>query len=86
MKTKSTVCELDICGLNCISKKDHYPLPLISNLLNSSHKAQIYSKIDLCHAYHLVHIADGDKWKTAFRACYGLFKWSIMFFDLTNAF
>ena len=52
---------VDFCGLNCISKKDCYPLPLISDLLDSPCKAQIYSKIDLCHAYHLVRIADGDE-------------------------
>jgi len=47
-------------SLNCISKKDCYPLPLISDLLDSPCKARIYSKIDLCHAYHLVYIANGD--------------------------
>ena len=51
----------DICSLNYISKKDCYPLPLISNLLDSPCKAQVYLKIDLCYAYHLVHIADGDE-------------------------
>jgi len=76
---------VDFCGLNCISKKDCYPLPLISNLLDSFHKAQVYSKIDLYYAYHLACIADGDKWKTAFRTHYGSFEWSIMSFGLTNA-
>jgi len=76
---------VNFCGLNRISKKDRYPLPLISNLLDSPHKAQVYSKIDLRHAYHLVHIADGDEWKTAFRTHYGSFEWSVMFFGLTNA-
>jgi len=56
----------------------------ISDLLNLSHKAQVYSKIDLYYAYHLVHIADGDEWKTAFRICYRSFKWSVMPFGLTN--
>ena len=65
---------VDFHGLNRISKKDHYPLPLISNLLDSPRKAQIYSKIDLRHAYHLVHIADGDEWKTAFRTRYRSFE------------
>ncbi|KAJ3567219.1 hypothetical protein NP233_g6506 [Leucocoprinus birnbaumii] len=37
-------------GLNRITKKDWYPLPLISDLLNSPHKARIYTKIDLWHA------------------------------------
>ena len=66
-------------------ENDHYPLPLISNLLDSPYKAQVYSKIDLYHAYYLVCIADGNEWKTAFRTCYELFEWSIMSFSLTNA-
>ena len=65
---------VDFCGLNHISKKNHYLLPLISDLLDSPHKAWVYSKIDLHHTYHLVHIADGDEWKTAFRTHYGSFE------------
>jgi len=61
---------VDFCSLNCISKKDCYPLPLISDLLDSPRKAWVYSKIDLCYAYHLVCIANSDEWKTAFRICY----------------
>jgi len=76
---------VDFCGLNRISKKDHYPLPLISNLLDSSYKAWVYSKIDLRHAYHLVCIANGDEWKTVFRTCYRSFEWSVIPFGLTNA-
>jgi len=32
----------------------------------------------------LVHIANGDEWKTAFRIRYGSFEWSVMPFGLTN--
>ena len=45
----------------------------------------MYTKIDLKHAYHLVHIAEEDKPKTAFRTCYGSFEWKVMLFGLTNA-
>jgi len=76
---------VDFHGLNHISKKNCYPLLLISNLLDLPCKAQVYLKIDLCHTYHLVCIANGDEWKTAFRTCYGSFEWSIMLFGLTNA-
>jgi len=76
---------VDFCELNKITKKDRYPLPLISNLLDSPHKAHIYTKIDLQHVYHLVCIAEGDEWKTAFWTCYGAFEWSVMPFGLTNA-
>ena len=52
---------VDFCRLNRITKKDWYPLPLISDLLDFPQKAHIYTKIDLWYAYHLVHIAEGDK-------------------------
>ena len=84
-KNGSLCLYVDFCGLNSISKKDCYPLLLISNLLNSPCKAWVYSKIDLCYTYYLVCITDGDKWKTAFRTCYGLFEWSVISFSLTNA-
>jgi len=76
---------VDFRGLNKITKKDQYPLPLISDLLDSPRKACIYTKIDLWHVYHLVRIAEGDEWKTAFRTYYGAFEWSVMLFGLTNA-
>ncbi len=72
---KKKTGELRLCvnfrGLNKISKKDRYPLPLISDLLNSARSARIYTKLDLRHAYHLVRIAEGDEWKTAFWTHYG---------------
>ncbi|KAG6326427.1 hypothetical protein ID866_12662 [Astraeus odoratus] len=76
---------VDYRGLNKLTKKDHYPLPLISDLLDSPSHAKIYTKIDLRHAYHLIRIALGDEWKTAFRTCYGSYEWLVMPFSLTNA-
>jgi len=46
--------------------------------------AQVYTKIDLWHAYHLVHITAGDEWKTVFWTCYGSFEWLVMPKGLTN--
>jgi hypothetical protein len=43
-----------------------------------------YTKIDLHHAYHLVHIAEGEEWKTAFCTHYGSFEWLVMPFRLSN--
>ena len=76
---------VDFRGLNKITKKDRYPIPLIADLLDAPKKARIYTKIDLRHAYHLVRIAEGDEWKTAFRTRYGSFEWLVMPFGLTNA-
>jgi len=76
---------VDFRGLNKITKKDRYPLPLISELLDSPSRAKIYSKIDLRHTYHLVWIAPGGEWKTTFCTCYGSYEWLVMPFGLTNA-
>ena len=60
-KNGSLCLYVNFCSLNHIFKKNCYPLLLIYNLLDSPCKAWVYSKIDLCHAYHLVYIANGDK-------------------------
>ena len=44
----------DFRMLNKITKKDQYPLPRVSDLLNSPQKASVYTKINLKHAYQLV--------------------------------
>ncbi|KAJ8456603.1 hypothetical protein ONZ51_g12022 [Trametes cubensis] len=76
---------VDYQGLNKITRKDRYPLPLVSDLLDAPWKAQIYMKIDLRHAYNLVRIAPRDEWKTVFRTRYGSFEWLVMPFGLSNA-
>ena len=58
---------------------------LITDLLNAPGPTRIYTKIDLKHAYHLVHIVEGDEPKMAFRTCYGSFEWRVMPFGLSNA-
>ena len=45
---------VDYRSLNCITKKDRYPLPLLLDLLDAPKKARVFTKIDLRHAYHLV--------------------------------
>jgi transposase InsO family protein len=76
---------VDFRGLNRITKKNRYPIPLTADLLDVPRKARIYTKIDLRHAYHLVRIAEGDEWKTAFRTRYGSFEWLVIPEGLTNA-
>ena len=54
-------------------------------MLDTARKAKVYTKLNLKHAYHLVPIAPGDEWKTAFRTRYGSFEWCVIPEGLTNA-
>ena len=76
---------VDYRGLNKLTRKDRYPIPLLSDLLDAPNKARIYSKINLKSAYHLVRIASGDEWKTTFRTRYSSFEWLVIPFGLSNA-
>lgn len=46
--------------------KNHYPLPLISELFHHLIWVQIFMKLDLQEVYNLIHIKEGDEWKTVF--------------------
>ena len=53
-------------GLNAVTIKNRYPLPLISELLDRLNSSVIFSKVDLRNTYHQIRIREGDEWKTAF--------------------
>jgi len=76
---------VDYRGLNEITVKNRYPLPLIQETLTRLSKARWFTKLDLRGAYNLVRIAEGEEWKTAFRTRYGHFEYNVMPFGLTNA-
>ena len=57
---------IDYRGLNSITVKNRYPIPLISSAFTTLQKAHFFTKLDLRNAYHLVRIREGDEWKTAF--------------------
>ena len=76
---------VDYRGLNKITIKNRYPLPLISEALDWLIGAKIYTKLDICAAYNLIRIRKGDKWMTAFCSRYGHFKYRVLPFGLSNA-
>ena len=76
---------MDYTGLNDITVKNKYPLPLIDSAFSPLHESTIFTKLDLLNAYHLVRIREGDEWKTAFNTHLGHFEYMVMPFGLTNA-
>uniref|UniRef100_A0A8C5HTM3 Gypsy retrotransposon integrase-like protein 1 n=3 Tax=Gouania willdenowi TaxID=441366 RepID=A0A8C5HTM3_GOUWI len=76
---------IDFRGLNNITVKNKYPLPLINSAFTLLHGAKVFSKLDLRNAYHLVRIREGDEWKTGFNTPLGHFEYLVMPFGLTNA-
>ena len=76
---------VDYRGLNKITVKNRYPLPLIGELLERISKAKYFSKFDVRDGYNRLRMAPGEEWKTAFRCRYGLFEYTVMPFGLCNA-
>ena len=76
---------VDYRGLNAVTVKNRYPLPLIPEMLDRLHAAKIFTKIDLRNAYHQVRVKAGDEWKTAFRCREGHFEYQVCPQGPTNA-
>src|SRR5437588_3222436 len=76
---------VDYRGLNAVTRKDRYPLPLIGEAMDRLRTAQFFTKLDIKEAYHNIRIKKGDEWKTTFRTRYGLFEYMVMPFGLANA-
>ena len=76
---------VDYRGLNNITIKNKYPLPLIGELLDRVGKAKRFTKLDMRDGYHRLRMAKGEEWKTAMRCRYGLYEFCVMPFGLCNA-
>ncbi|MBW0577169.1 hypothetical protein O181_116884 [Austropuccinia psidii MF-1] len=57
----------------------------MNQLLTVFNGATFVPKIDLCGAYNLLRIKEGDEHLTAFRIKYGSYEYLVMAFGLTNA-
>ena len=72
-------------GLNAVTIKNKFPLPLIPEMLYRLHNAKIYTKIDFRNAYHQVRVREENVWKTAFRCREGHFEYQVCPQGPTNA-
>jgi hypothetical protein len=76
---------VDYRSLNEVTIKNKYPLPRIDDLFHQLKGACVFSKIDLRSGYHQLKIRTIDIPKIAFITRYGLYKYTVMSFGLTNA-
>lgn len=72
---------IDYRGLNDITVKNRYPLPLISSAFELLQGAMVFTKLDLRNAYRLVRIREGHEWKTAFNTPIGHYEYLVGHLD-----
>ena len=78
------VC-MDYRKLNDATRKDHYPLPFINQMLERLAGHDFYYFLDGYSGYNQIAIAPEDQEKTTFTCPYGTFAFRRMPFGLCNA-
>ncbi|RDY13418.1 hypothetical protein CR513_01671, partial [Mucuna pruriens] len=78
------VC-IDYRRLNQATRKDHFPLPFIDQVLEKLYGKSHYCFLDEFSRYMQIHIAPEDQHKTTFTCPFGTFAYTRMPFGLCNA-
>ena len=76
---------MDYKKLNDATRKDHYPLPFIDQMLERLAIRDFYYFLDGYSGYNQIAIAPEDQEKTIFTYPYGTFAFRRMPFGLCNA-
>ena len=76
---------IDFRNLNQITTADAFPLPNMTELLDSLKQTKYFSVLDAKSAYWSIHVAPEDRCKTAFTDGHQLFQWVRMPFGLKTA-
>ena len=84
MTTGWRVC-IDYRRLNAVTKKDHYPLPFIDQILEKLSGENYFCFLDGYSGYNQVNIFPKDQEKTTFTCPIGTFAFERMPFGLCNA-
>ncbi|KAM1302527.1 hypothetical protein ACFX2H_013448 [Malus domestica] len=78
------VC-IDYTKLNAMTRKDHFPLPFLDQMLERLAGYQFYCFLDGYSGYNQIVIAPEDQEKTTFTCPFGTFAYRRMPFGLCNA-
>jgi hypothetical protein len=70
--------------MNARSKKDVYPLPLISETLERLGKAKIFTKLDVRNAFHQIRMDEASENIITFRTRFSQYKYQVLPFGLSE--
>jgi hypothetical protein len=76
---------IDYRKLNKASRKDHFPLPFINEMLERLANHPFFYYLDGYSGYHQIPIHPNDQSKTVFTCPYGTFAYKRISFGLCNA-
>ena len=76
---------VDYKRLNTITKKDHYPIPVIEEILAQLEGTKYFTKIDICQAFYRIRMSEDSEELTTFLTRFGTFKYLVMPFGLCNS-
>jgi hypothetical protein len=76
---------IDYRKLNSMTRKDHFPLPFMDQILERVASHEFYCFLDGYSGYNQIEIALEDQEKTTFTCLFGTFAYRRMSFGLCNA-
>ena len=84
-KDKSLLMCIDFKHINRACPKDHFPLPRIDQIVDSTAGCECLSFLDAYSGYHQIHLYGPDEITTTFITPFGCFCYVTMPFGLKNA-
>jgi hypothetical protein len=75
---------MDYCKLNAATRKDHFPLPFINQMVERLDRHEYYFFLDSYSGYNQVLVDPEDQEKTTFICPFGTFTYRRMPFGLCN--
>ena len=84
-KTGKWIMCVDYTSLNKACPKDHFPLPRIDQIVDSTSGCKILSILDAYSGYHQITMKESNQLATSFITPYGSYCYITMPFGLKNA-
>ena len=84
-KDGSFRCCVDLRKVDALTRKDSFPMPLVSDTLDALSGTKYFSTLDLKSGYWQIEMHPESREKTAFVTHNGLYEFNVMPFGLTNS-